>query len=152
MTFWWWDIFLICFIVINLLEFIGLTVIEIEDQPLTLVLQSMWRRAVSAIAEEPIHRKYSLDLWGLYVSKTFYSCRRSRPTLKPASDIVSKVQQFVDIYRHPPTRPDPLYPQPTPDRTAAKCRKDVCLLPDCYCGGKDIPGNFYWLSFFDVFR
>uniref|UniRef100_A0A182J0W8 NodB homology domain-containing protein n=1 Tax=Anopheles atroparvus TaxID=41427 RepID=A0A182J0W8_ANOAO len=66
---------------------------------------------------------------------------RARPTLKPSQNIVSKAQEFVDIYRHPPTRPEPLYPQPTPDKTAAKCRKDVCLLPDCYCGGKDIPGE-----------
>jgi peptidoglycan/xylan/chitin deacetylase (PgdA/CDA1 family) len=66
---------------------------------------------------------------------------RARPTLKPAQNIVSKAQEFVDIYRHPPTRPEPLYPQPIPDKTAAKCRKDVCLLPDCYCGGKDIPGD-----------
>ncbi|XP_017854022.1 uncharacterized protein LOC108607618 isoform X1 [Drosophila busckii] len=66
---------------------------------------------------------------------------RTRPTLKPSGTIVSKAQEFVDIYRYPPTRPDPLYPQPTPDKTAAKCRKDVCQLPDCYCGGKDIPGE-----------
>ena len=34
-----------------------------------------------------------------------------------------------------------MYPTPQVDKTAAKCRKDVCLLPDCYCGGKDIPGK-----------
>ncbi|XP_051859155.1 uncharacterized protein LOC117564552 isoform X11 [Drosophila albomicans] len=66
---------------------------------------------------------------------------RTRPTLKPSGTIVSKAQEFVDIYRYPASRPDPIYPQPTPDKTAAKCRKDVCLLPDCYCGGKDIPGG-----------
>ncbi|XP_030021846.2 mucin-17 [Manduca sexta] len=66
---------------------------------------------------------------------------RSRPTLKPSTAIVSKTTEFVDIYAHPPSRPAPVYPQPTPDKTAAKCRKDVCLLPDCYCGGKDIPGD-----------
>ncbi|XP_076261096.1 chitin deacetylase-like 5 isoform X5 [Rhynchophorus ferrugineus] len=66
---------------------------------------------------------------------------RSRPTLKPSTSIVSKAAEYVDIYRFPPIRPEPIYPQPQPDKTAAKCRKDVCLLPDCYCGGKDIPGN-----------
>ncbi|XP_031627349.1 uncharacterized protein LOC116343441 isoform X2 [Contarinia nasturtii] len=66
---------------------------------------------------------------------------RQRPTLKPSGAIVSKATEFVDIYRNPPTRPEPLYPQPIPDKTAAKCRKDVCLLPDCYCGGRDIPGD-----------
>ncbi|XP_023721414.1 mucin-12 isoform X4 [Cryptotermes secundus] len=69
------------------------------------------------------------------------SVSRSRPTLKPSTAIVSKAQEFVDIYRYPPRRPDPVYPTPQVDKTAAKCRKDVCLLPDCYCGGKDIPGN-----------
>lgn len=62
--------------------------------------------------------------------------------MKPSGTIVSKAQEFVDIYKNPPTRPEPLYPQPQPDKTAAKCRKDVCLLPDCYCGGRDIPGKF----------
>ncbi|XP_068916352.1 uncharacterized protein Cda5 isoform X5 [Tenebrio molitor] len=66
---------------------------------------------------------------------------RPRPTLKPSTSIVSKASEFIDIYRYPPTRPEPIYPQPQPDKTAAKCRKDVCLLPDCYCGGKEIPGD-----------
>ncbi|XP_053618887.1 mucin-2 isoform X1 [Plodia interpunctella] len=66
---------------------------------------------------------------------------RNRPTLKPSTAIVSKSTEFVDIYTYPPRRSAPVYPQPTPDKTAAKCRKDVCLLPDCYCGGKDIPGE-----------
>ncbi|XP_050342722.1 uncharacterized protein LOC126768551 isoform X5 [Nymphalis io] len=65
---------------------------------------------------------------------------RSRPTLKPSTAIVAKVSE-VDIYTNPPSRPAPVYPQPTPDKTAAKCRKDVCLLPDCFCGGKDVPGE-----------
>lgn len=81
-------------------------------------------------------------------TKLFYMpCRRSRPTLKPSGSIVSKAQEFVDIYRFPPSRPEPLYPQPTPDKTAAKCRKDVCLLPDCSCGGKDIPGMWFCTFF-----
>nr|XP_023013002.1 uncharacterized protein LOC111503036 isoform X1 [Leptinotarsa decemlineata] len=66
---------------------------------------------------------------------------RSRPTLKPSTSIISKVQEYVDIYKYPPSRPEPIYPQPQADKTAAKCRKDVCLLPDCSCGGKDIPGD-----------
>ncbi|XP_044598906.1 mucin-12 isoform X1 [Cotesia glomerata] len=66
---------------------------------------------------------------------------RLRPTLKPSTEIVSKAQEFVDIYRHPPSRPAPIYPTPQVDKPAAKCRKDVCLLPDCNCGGPDIPGG-----------
>ncbi|CAB3381827.1 Hypothetical predicted protein [Cloeon dipterum] len=66
----------------------------------------------------------------------------NRPTLKPSANIVSKAVDFIDIYRFPPSRPEPIYPTPRVDQTAAKCRKDVCLLPDCYCGGKDVPGGF----------
>lgn len=43
-------------------------------------------------------------------------------------------------------RPDPIYPTPTPDKTAAKCRKDVCQLPDCSCGGKEIPGKKSYIT------
>lgn len=80
----------------------------------------------------------------------FFSCRRARPTLKPSQNIIKDAQQFVDIYKFPPTRPEPLYPQPVPDKTAAKCRKDVCLLPDCYCGGKDIPGKVLLFHFLNL--
>ncbi|KAF5281218.1 hypothetical protein FQR65_LT14833 [Abscondita terminalis] len=66
---------------------------------------------------------------------------RSRPTLKPSTSVIAKAAEFVDIYKYPPRRPDSIYPQPLPDKTAAKCRKDVCLLPDCSCGGKEIPGD-----------
>ncbi|CAH1400178.1 unnamed protein product [Nezara viridula] len=66
---------------------------------------------------------------------------RGRPTLKPSNSVVSKAAEFVDIYRFPPSRPENVYPTPQVDKTAAKCRKDVCLLPDCYCGGKDVPGE-----------
>ncbi|XP_014470657.1 PREDICTED: uncharacterized protein LOC106742321 isoform X2 [Dinoponera quadriceps] len=68
--------------------------------------------------------------------------RSSRPTLKPSTEIVSKAQEFIDIYRYPPVRPAPIYPTPQVDKPAAKCRKDVCLLPDCSCGGSDIPGDY----------
>lgn len=61
--------------------------------------------------------------------------------MKPSTEIVSKAQEFVDIYRYPPSRPAPIYPTPQVDKPAAKCRKDVCLLPDCSCGGADIPGE-----------
>ncbi|XP_039311730.1 uncharacterized protein LOC105199736 isoform X1 [Solenopsis invicta] len=67
---------------------------------------------------------------------------RSRPTLKPSTEIVSKAQEFVDIYRYPPVRPATIYPTPQVDKPAAKCRRDVCLLPDCSCGGSDIPGDY----------
>ncbi|XP_055644926.1 mucin-2 isoform X2 [Toxorhynchites rutilus septentrionalis] len=85
--------------------------------------------------------QYATDSQSTVASNRGTHPPRARPTLKPSQTIVSKAQEFIDIYRHPATRPEPLYPQPTPDKTAAKCRKDVCLLPDCYCGGKDIPGD-----------
>uniref|UniRef100_A0A0K8SHL0 Chitin-binding type-2 domain-containing protein n=2 Tax=Lygus hesperus TaxID=30085 RepID=A0A0K8SHL0_LYGHE len=66
---------------------------------------------------------------------------RVRPTLKPSTTVVGKASEYFDIYRYPPRRPDNVYPTPQVDKTAAKCRKDVCLIPDCSCGGKDIPGE-----------
>lgn len=78
----------------------------------------------------------------------FMCFRRLRPTLKPSTSIVSKAQEYIDIYRYPPVRPGPIYPTPTVDKPAAKCRKDVCLLPDCSCGGADIPGKIRHKDFF----
>ncbi|XP_071532571.1 chitin deacetylase 1 isoform X15 [Panulirus ornatus] len=38
-----------------------------------------------------------------------------------------------------PKRPAPVRPHPPADTKATKCDPKVCVLPDCYCGGKDIP-------------
>ncbi|CAG7833616.1 unnamed protein product, partial [Allacma fusca] len=66
----------------------------------------------------------------------------NRPTLKPSSTIVKDVQDNVrDVYVDPPTRPLPVYETPVPNTPATKCRKDECALPDCFCGGKAIPGD-----------
>ncbi|XP_063859383.1 uncharacterized protein LOC135100273 isoform X21 [Scylla paramamosain] len=40
-----------------------------------------------------------------------------------------------------PKRPTPTRPHPTPDTKATKCDPKVCRLPDCYCGGGDIPAD-----------
>ncbi|XP_076053302.1 chitin deacetylase-like 5 isoform X8 [Oratosquilla oratoria] len=40
-----------------------------------------------------------------------------------------------------PQRPQSLYPRPPVDVKATKCDSKKCLLPDCFCGGKDIPGG-----------
>jgi len=93
--------------------------------------------------------------------------RRIRPTLKPSTSIVSKASEFIDVYKYAPMRyvlfikikltftfktfffrPDPIYPTPQPDKTAAKCRKDVCQLPDCSCGGKEIPGKIFTIRIY----
>lgn len=67
---------------------------------------------------------------------------KRRPTLKPVSDLVrNPVAEPIDIMQHPPRRLEPIFPQPTPDEPAARCNADVCRLPDCNCGGKDIPGG-----------
>lgn len=39
------------------------------------------------------------------------------------------------------SRPAPVYPQPRVDQSAAKCRRDICSIPDCNCGGKEVPGT-----------
>ncbi|XP_069981939.1 uncharacterized protein Cda5 isoform X11 [Penaeus vannamei] len=69
--------------------------------------------------------------------------RSRRPTLKPVSEIApSGATSSVDIWKYPPRRPAPVRPQPPVDTKATKCDPKVCVLPDCYCGGKDIPGGF----------
>ncbi|XP_069981928.1 serine-rich adhesin for platelets isoform X3 [Penaeus vannamei] len=68
--------------------------------------------------------------------------RSRRPTLKPVSEIApSGATSSVDIWKYPPRRPAPVRPQPPVDTKATKCDPKVCVLPDCYCGGKDIPGG-----------
>ncbi|XP_042880930.1 histone-lysine N-methyltransferase 2D-like isoform X9 [Penaeus japonicus] len=69
--------------------------------------------------------------------------RSRRPTLKPVSEIApSGASSSVDIWKYPPRRPAPVRPQPPVDSKATRCDPKVCVLPDCYCGGKDIPGGF----------
>ncbi|XP_063859315.1 uncharacterized protein LOC135100273 isoform X16 [Scylla paramamosain] len=69
--------------------------------------------------------------------------RSRRPTLKPVSVLApSAPTASIDIWRYPPRRPTPTRPHPTPDTKATKCDPKVCRLPDCYCGGGDIPGGF----------
>jgi hypothetical protein len=68
-----------------------------------------------------------------------------RPTLKPVSKLVPKKAEKapINIWNSIPQRPAPTYPQPAYNEPAGKCRPDVCLLPDCYCGGgKTVPGGY----------
>jgi len=39
-----------------------------------------------------------------HVNKRIYFNRRTRPTLKPSTSIVSKASEFVDVYKYAPTR------------------------------------------------
>nr|XP_053639067.1 chitin deacetylase 1-like isoform X16 [Cherax quadricarinatus] len=41
-----------------------------------------------------------------------------------------------------PKRPAPQGPTPPVDTKATKCDPKLCRLPDCYCGGRDIPGGY----------
>ncbi|XP_068231457.1 uncharacterized protein Cda5 isoform X8 [Palaemon carinicauda] len=66
--------------------------------------------------------------------------RNSRPTLKPVS-VVAPTSPTIDIWKYPPQRYVPTRPQPPVDTKATKCDPKVCRLPDCYCGGKDVPGG-----------
>ncbi|XP_071532563.1 uncharacterized protein Cda5 isoform X8 [Panulirus ornatus] len=66
--------------------------------------------------------------------------RSRRPTLKPVSVLAPSAPSVnIDIWRYPPRRPAPVRPHPPADTKATKCDPKVCVLPDCYCGGKDIP-------------
>ncbi|UXI21078.1 uncharacterized protein NH340_JMT07021 [Sarcoptes scabiei] len=39
------------------------------------------------------------------------------------------------------SRPPPLFQTPLPFSTATKCNENQCKLPDCFCGGTEIPGG-----------
>ncbi|XP_064100607.1 mucin-2-like isoform X11 [Macrobrachium nipponense] len=69
--------------------------------------------------------------------------RNSRPTLKPVSVVAPTTSAAIDIWKYPPQRPSPTRPQPPVDAKATKCDPKVCRLPDCYCGGKDVPGGIH---------
>jgi len=66
---------------------------------------------------------------------------RNRPTLKPVSKLAPSKAEPIDIFKHPPRRLEPIFAQPIPDVTAAKCEEEICRLPDCFCGGKQVPGG-----------
>nr|XP_027205619.1 uncharacterized protein LOC113799218 isoform X1 [Dermatophagoides pteronyssinus] len=40
-----------------------------------------------------------------------------------------------------PSRPVPVYKTPEPFSNAIKCSEQLCKLPDCFCGGTEIPGE-----------
>ena len=71
---------------------------------------------------------------------------RGRPTLKPASRVLSsskrKHRPPINIWESIPQRPPALYPTPQVNRKAARCDPNICVLPDCYCGGRKNPGGF----------
>ncbi|XP_043214423.1 mucin-5AC-like isoform X5 [Amphibalanus amphitrite] len=52
----------------------------------------------------------------------------------------SKSSKVVNIWEHPPRRPDPVYATPIPDDPAERCDAR-CKLPDCNCGGTATPGG-----------
>ncbi|XP_022243245.1 uncharacterized protein LOC106460759 [Limulus polyphemus] len=53
----------------------------------------------------------------------------------------SRPVQQVDSTPNFPSRPLPVYPTPTPLVAAGKCNPSTCLVPDCRCGGTDIPNG-----------
>jgi hypothetical protein len=62
-----------------------------------------------------------------------------RPT-NPRSEFVQPVVVPVRPVTIP-QRPPPKYRTPEPYSLAVKCNERSCRLPDCYCGGTEIPGN-----------
>ncbi|OTF69346.1 hypothetical protein BLA29_007758, partial [Euroglyphus maynei] len=40
-----------------------------------------------------------------------------------------------------PSRPAPVFKTPEPFSNAIKCSENLCKLPDCFCGGTEIPGG-----------
>ncbi|XP_018015601.1 mucin-17 [Hyalella azteca] len=70
------------------------------------------------------------------------SSRPSRLTLKPVSEIVKNTDhQITNIWKYPARRPPPVYPQPPYNSLATACDRKLCRLPDCNCGGKEVPNG-----------
>lgn len=63
-----------------------------------------------------------------------------RPPPKGFSRPGTKPPQFTTP-APPPARPRNLYATPTPLETASRCEARKCRLPDCHCGGTDVPGE-----------
>ncbi|XP_076306731.1 uncharacterized protein LOC143223121 [Tachypleus tridentatus] len=57
-----------------------------------------------------------------------------RPATKSPDDVVTTPASF-------PARPPPVHPTPQPYVVAETCNTNKCLLPDCRCGGSDVPGG-----------
>ncbi|XP_069981951.1 chitin deacetylase 1 isoform X20 [Penaeus vannamei] len=74
-------------------------------------------------------------------SSTSSSSNRGPPASSSSSSSSSSSGP-VTVDNSVPKRPAPVRPQPPVDTKATKCDPKVCVLPDCYCGGKDIPGGF----------
>lgn len=74
---------------------------------------------------------------GFHYRPPLYSLgRKPRPT--------NKRLVIKDQTKEPPkpaSRPKPIYPTPKPFSPAEKCDSRKCKLPDCRCGGTDVPGN-----------
>lgn len=63
---------------------------------------------------------------------------------KPISQVTPPTKQpnyYATTPIAPPSRPVSLHPTPPPYGTAQKCDPRKCVLPDCRCGGTDIPGG-----------
>lgn len=49
--------------------------------------------------------------------------------------------RFVNATLQIPARPPSVFGTPEPFSAATKCSEEVCRLPDCFCGGTEIPGK-----------
>lgn len=67
---------------------------------------------------------------------------RTRRPLTQATRTPNKPAFVATTPASPPYRPEPLFPTPTPLSSAQKCDPRKCKVPDCRCGGTDIPGEF----------
>ena len=69
----------------------------------------------------------------------YLSSNRARPTNRRLIIKDTNSNQAVTLA----SRPKPLYAQPKALISAGKCEKRKCRLPDCRCGGSDIPGDLH---------
>ena len=68
-----------------------------------------------------------------------YLSHKPRPTNRRLVIKDSSANQIITLA----SRPKAMYPQPKALVTASKCDKRKCRLPDCRCGGSDIPGDLH---------
>ncbi|XP_076325918.1 uncharacterized protein LOC143233508 [Tachypleus tridentatus] len=91
----------------------------------------------------------SLSNYGATNRSTTYDTRSGKPrtvhteTTATSNKIIPAASQSSkrDSYSKLAVRPPPVYSTPVPLEPADTCRPNKCRLPDCRCGGTNIPGD-----------
>ncbi|XP_023236929.1 uncharacterized protein LOC111636008 isoform X2 [Centruroides sculpturatus] len=63
------------------------------------------------------------------------------PTTTASPTVATTDKTTLNLRNTPPSRPKSVYSTPPPFAQAVRCDSYSCALPDCRCGGTDIPGG-----------